>query len=116
MVRFDSLQPGEEWGKWHVLLLAPTGMGAYHMKGSTVHSALRINSGEFSGLSGSELKTLRTRFLNLKGILMDEMSMTRRNLFINFTYRLREVIGTTKPFCRLHIITFGDFSQVGTGE
>ena len=73
---------------------------------------MRINSGEFSGLLGSELNTLRTSFLNLTEILMDEMSMTGRNLFINFDNRLRDVMGTTKPVDGLHIITSRDFFQL----
>ena len=59
MERYYSWQPGVDPNKAHCIVLAPTGMAAYHIKGNTLHSGLHIdiNKAKLTPLGYSEKNT-----------------------------------------------------------
>ena len=109
--KFYSSQPGENPDDIHAIILAPTGIAAYHINGNTIHSGLHIviNKKDATPLSYSELNTLRSKYNKIKAIFFDEISMVGRELFKESEKRLQEIMGTTKPFEGLHVLAIGDF-------
>ena len=97
-----------------VLVLAPTGMAAYHIQGNTIHSGLHIpiNQGEMNPLGSSELNTLRCKYNNVKVVFIDEISMVGSQLFIKIDQRLQQIFGCRKFCGGLHVIAVGDFLQM----
>ena len=95
-------------------ILAPTGMAAYHINGNTIHSGLHININkkELAPLNDSELNMLRSKYHKTIAVMYEEVSMVGRDLFKKSEKRLRQIMGTTKPFGGLHVIAIGDFFQM----
>ena len=88
--QFYSCQPGENPDDIHAIILAPTGMAAYHINGNTIHSGLHIdiNKKDATPLSYSELNTLRSKYNKIKAVFSDEISMVGRELFKKSEKRL----------------------------
>ena len=63
-----------------LLLLAPTGVAAFNISASTLHSALKIPVRDMIELQGSRLISLQEEMRHVKYILIDEMSFIGRNL------------------------------------
>ena len=114
MERFYCNEPGKNPDQMHCILLAPTGMAAYHLKGNTIHSGLHINinRGKLVPLGHSEKNTLRSKLLEAKVVFIDEISMVGRRLWNKVNQRLQEIFGCNKVFGGLHVITIGDFYQM----
>ena len=100
MNRFYRTQPGVDPDQVHCIVLAPTVMIAYHVKGNTIHSGLHvdINKDKLTLLTSSELNTLHSKYLH------DEISMVGRRLWNKGNQRLKEIFGTKKDFGGLHVI------------
>ena len=114
MEMFYGAQPGEDSDKTHCIVLAPTGMASYHVKGNTLHSGLHIDLKKAipTPLGNSEKNTLCAKYFETKAVFYDEMSMVGRELFNKSEYRLREIFGTGKTFGNLHVIVVGDIFQM----
>ena len=114
MNRFYRAQPGTNPDQVHCIVLAPTGMAAYHVKGNTIHSGLHIdiNKDKLTPLTSSELNTLHSKCLQSKALFYDEISMVGRQLWNKGDQRLKEIFGTKKDFGGLHVIAVGDFYQM----
>ena len=95
------------------MVLAPTGIAAYHVKGNTLHSGLHINinTKELSSLNGDALARLQQKYINVK-VLFLEVSMIGRELMKKVNKRLQHIFGTTSIFGNLHVIAIGDFYQM----
>ena len=80
MNRFYRAQPGTNPDQIYCIVLAPTGMAAYHVKGNTIHSGLHIdiNKEKLTPLTSSELNTLQSKYLQSKALFYDEISMVGR--------------------------------------
>ena len=87
-------------GKIPLLLLAPTGMTAFNISATTVHSALHIPIKEINPLWGPNLINVKEELRNIKHILIDEMSFIGKNLLIRIDSRLRQAFweNATIPF------------------
>ena len=59
-----------------------------------------------------QLNTMRSRFHDLKGVTIDEISMVGRNMFNFINLRLQEIMGTNIPFGGLSILAVGDLFQL----
>ena len=96
------------------MVLAPTGVAAYHVKGNTLHSGLHINinSNTLSSLNGEALARLQQKYINVKVLFLEEVSMIGRGIFTKVNQRLQQIFGTNKPFGNLHVIAIGDFYQM----
>lgn len=101
----------------HVMLCAPTGKAAHNINinGTTLHSAFCIPVGRgfaYKPLDMQQLNTLRTKFISLKVIFIDEISMVGHNMFNFINLRLQEIKGCTLPFGGTSIVTVGDLFQL----
>ena len=115
IMRYYRKQPGQEDSGKYILVLAPTGMAAYHIKGTTFHTGLHIpvnQISKFTPLSHNERNTLHSHLRNVKFVLIDEISMVGARLFEKCNLCLRDIFGTKKPFRNKHVIAIGDFYQM----
>ena len=98
-----------------ILLCAYTGLAAYNIQGSTLHSAFCIEPNKkltYKQLSDDKRNTLQTKYMHLSVLIVDEVSMVG-NEMLNFLYlRLQEIKGNKKHFGGIHIILVGDLYQL----
>ncbi|XP_061178430.1 uncharacterized protein LOC133187077 [Saccostrea echinata] len=104
---------GENPDDIRILLCAYTGKAAYNIGGATIASAFhqKINQSQQS-LHCDELNTFRTKFQNLKLIIIDEISMVGNRSLALIDSRLQLLTGIKKPFGGISIIAVGDFFQL----
>ena len=103
-----------------VLKMAPTGVAASNIDGSTIHSSLGIpvncQAMQIPKLSNKRRSELRLKYEDLKVIIIDEISMVSNKLLLHMHQRLLDIFGYAnncdKPFAGLTIIVVGDFYQL----
>ena len=115
LFRVLNKQPGEDSSTKRVLLVAPTGKAAYNIKGTTIHRAFCIPASqriEYRELTKDKLNTIRSSFLTIQWIIIDEFSMVG-NKMLEFIYlRLQEITGTKLPFGGVNVVCVGDLFQL----
>ena len=98
-----------------ILLCAYTGLAAYNIQGSTLHSAFCIEPNKkltYKRLSDDKRNTLQTKYKDLNVLIVDEVSMVG-NEMLNFLYhRLQEIKCNQEPFGGVHVILVGDLFQL----
>jgi len=98
-----------------VIVLAPTGVAAFNIHGSTIHSTLSvpINSSDFN-IEGERLKNLQKRLNGVNYVIIDEKSMLGRRMLSIVDLRLRAAFPEhqNKPFGGRSVILVGDFGQL----
>ena len=101
-----------------VLLVAPTGVAAVNIDGTTIHSALGLPVGHLKKhlprLNDKRRTALRNKLCELRVLIIDEISMVS-NLQLHYIHlRLVEIFGCADnvPFAGLIIIAVGDFYQL----
>ena len=98
-----------------LLLLAPTGMAASHIDACTIHSGLCMRfGGDLDGgnVSLQTLQQLQRKYLRLKCVIIDEISLVAARFFSAIDIRLREITSINEPFGNLHVILVGDLFQL----
>ena len=108
-------QSGQELNKPVYLTVAPTGVAAYLVHGSTIESALSLISDrhtKYTNNSDSRNANLRFLYEDLKVIFLDEVSMLGTNLFTKMNFRLQEIMGNSFFMGGVSIVTTGDFGQL----
>lgn len=98
LLKYYSHRIHENPDNKHVMLCAPTGKAAHNINGTTLHSAFCIPVGRgfaYKPLDMQQLNTLRTKFISLKVIFIDEISMVGHNMFNFINLRLQEIKGCT---------------------
>jgi hypothetical protein len=100
-----------------MIVLAPTGVAAFNINGSTIHSRLSIpiiNGSKNFDINGERLKKLQERFKDVKYVLIDEKSMVGRQMLGLIDVRLRQAFPehNNEPFGGRSVIMFGDFGQL----
>ena len=98
-----------------VLLLAPTGTAAFGINGQTIHSAFAINKATSNVLSEDKINTLRSKYLDLQLLIIDEISMVSQSLLETLHCRLQQLKQSNSSkafFGNLSILAVGDFFQV----
>ena len=100
-----------------VLLMAPTGVAAVNVSGSTINSALAIPRevyGNLTPLSDQKKTLLRLSLSELKLIIIDEISMVSNNKLLHIHQRLKEIFGSSSSnlFADISILCVGDFYQL----
>ena len=75
--------------KPRILLLAPTGVAAVNIDGTTIHTALGINvGGKLYPLNDRQRGILRNKLAEVKFIIIDEISMVSNVLLYQVHQRL----------------------------
>ena len=96
------------------VFLAPTGIAAININGSTIHSFFQLKPGLLTPDSiepiGSRKRIDMIR--SVRTIVIDEISMVRSDLFVAIDMRLQEITGCNKPFGGKQVILVGDFLQL----
>ncbi|XP_057838840.2 uncharacterized protein LOC131048788 [Cryptomeria japonica] len=97
-----------------LLLLAPTGVAAFNIGASTIHSKLRIPIKDFAQLEGTRLTTFQEELSHVKYILIDEMSFIGENLLENIDSCLHQAFPQNSDlmFAGISIILVGDLGQL----
>ena len=69
---------------------------------------------DLPGSSDKMKSSLRNKYLELKVLVIDEISMVSNDLLLNVHLRLAEIFGCqgNQPFAELTVITIGDFFQL----
>ena len=106
--RFQEVCPHE------CVFLAPTGIAAINIGGSTLHSFFQLKPGLLTPDSMEELGSRKRIALirSVETIVIDEVSMMRSDLFVAIDMRLREVMPSRLPFGGKQIILVGDYFQL----
>ncbi|XP_057817259.2 uncharacterized protein LOC131030442 [Cryptomeria japonica] len=101
-------------GQSPLLLLAPTGVAAFNIQASTIHSALRIPIKEMHTLQGQTLASFQESMYFIRYIIIDEMSFIGPRFIQRIDIRLREAFPAHNqlPFGGRSIILFGDLGQL----
>ncbi|CAG2244844.1 unnamed protein product [Mytilus edulis] len=100
-----------------VCLCAPTGIASYHIKGMTIHSALKLPvqhgwDTTYLELGVLAMQKLKREFTNIHTLVIDEISMVSSTQ-LNFIHRrLTALKGNNLPFGGLNVIFVGDFFQL----
>ena len=104
-----------ELEKPKVLLLAPTGVAALNIDGTTINFALHILVGKrhLPALNGKMSSSLRNKFSKVKAISIDEIFIVSNDLLFHIHRRLLEIFGSPNNtlFADLSIIVVRDFLQ-----
>ena len=96
-----------------VLLTAPTGAAAFIISGMTLHSALPLGSGKYSGfqpLIHDRLNTLRSKLSRLTLLIIDEISTVGANMLLEIHKRLQQIKAVMPD------ITFGGATILAVGD
>lgn len=107
---------GENPDELKVVIGAPTGKAAYNIKGNTLHSIFSIPASHslktYMPLDHSTLNTLRCRFIKLRLLIIDEISMVGIHLFNFINNRLQEIFCTKEAFGGISLLLVGDLFQL----
>lgn len=100
--------------KSKVLILAPTGVAAINIGGTTLHSALHIPChGKLLPLNDSKKAILRNKYSDVQLIVIDEISMVSSRLLLQVHQRLLEIFNESQvAFAGKSVILCGDLYQL----
>ena len=109
----ELIYKGNEPSKSRILVLAPTGVAAVNVNGTTIHSGLNIPTrGKLFPLNDKSRTTLRLKLSCVELIMIDEISMVPNKLFKEIDLRLREIFSCDIPFGGKSVILCGDLYQL----
>ena len=98
-----------------ILLCAYTGLAAYNIQGTTLHTVLSIEPNKkitYKRLSDDKRNTLQTKYMHLSVLIIDEVSMVGSEMLKFLYLRLQEIKGNKKDFGGVHVILVGDLFQL----
>ena len=103
--------PGSNNETPEIILCAPSGKAAFLIGGVTCHTAFALPITQFSKqmpeLSADIANTIRQHLINVKLIIIDEISMVGSTIFSRIDTRLRQIFGVDKSFGGISVITLG---------
>ena len=101
--------------KPRILLLAPTGVAAVHIDGTTIQLQMNVE-GKMFPLNDQQQAMLRNKLSQVKIIIIiiDEISMVSSMLLYQVNQRLNEILGYSDqlPFTGMSVIVCGNFYQL----
>ncbi|XP_068712523.1 uncharacterized protein [Montipora foliosa] len=100
-----------------VLLMAPTGVSAINIEGTTINTALAIpkDAGENLPAMSDQKKTqMRLSFSELKLIIIDEIPMVSNRRVLHIHQRLKDIFcsSSSELFAGISVVVVGDFYQL----
>ena len=100
-----------------VLLMAPTGVAAVNIGGTTINTALAIPKDigdNITAMSDQKKTQMRLMLKELKLLILDEVSMVSNTMILHIHQRLKEIFGTPNSmlFACLSVIVVGDLYQL----
>ena len=100
-----------------VLLMAPTGVSAINIDGTTVNTALaipKLTGDNLPTMSDQKKTQMRVSMSELKLIIIDEISMVSNITLVHIHQRLLEIFGfsSSQLFAGLSVIAVGDLYQL----
>lgn len=100
--------------KRKMVVLAPTGVAAINVNGDTIHSFFGLKPGfELDEAREKRVNEKKAKkYLSLKTILIDEISMVRADLLDAIDIFLRKVRENNNPFGGVQMVFFGDLYQL----
>ena len=102
-------KPGQQTNDLTTLLIAPTGKAAHNIKGHTIHAAFHVPANQslmnYSKLSWDNLNSYCSKYLNLKWIMCNEISMVSNYMLKFIHLRLQEIKSNNLPFGGVNVIT-----------
>ena len=114
--RLLNHKPGQQTNDLTTLLVAPTGKAAHNIKGHTIHSTFHVPANQplhnYTKMTWDNLNTYRSKYLNLKWIICDEISMVSNYMLRFIHLRLQEIMGNDLIFGGVNIIAVGDLYQL----
>lgn len=114
--RYYQTKPGNNDNIIKVLLTAPTGKASYNINGITLHTAFNLplnqETGKNKPLSADLCNTFFSKYMHLKVIIIDEISMVGATMFQVLDARLKQIFKSQEPFGGISIICVGDLRQL----
>lgn len=98
--------------KKNTVIVAPTGVAAINVGGSTIHSFFKFPPGVVTRERIKKLNDKKDLFKALDTLIIDEISMVRADLMDAIDLSLRLNRGVDKPFGGVQVILFGDLYQL----
>ena len=98
-------------GKQAVKVLAPNGVAATNIGGSTYHSFLKIQR-QFKNLENAALRSFQLQMEGTKFLIFDEVSMIGLKAFHYIQIRCKEATAINEPFGGLFGYFLGDLKQL----
>ena len=106
---------GAELDKPFSITVAPTGVAAYLVNGTTIESALGIQpSKDKAYIKNEPSRNSSKRFLyeDLRVIFIDEVSMLGTDMLAKMNFRMQDIMGNTEFMGGVSIVCTGDFGQL----
>ena len=94
------------------MVVAPTGVAALNIGGSTINSAFRIGFDTFPVMQESKDPRFKKLLKNLELLIIDEISMVRAPMLDAISETLQIHRNSSKPFGGLHVLACGDLFQL----
>lgn len=115
----EKVQSMYENDSLSVALMAPTGIAAFNINGSTIHRFFKLpvqhsakGEAEYWKLPPDDRKLFKAQWSWLKLIIIDEFSMISNTTLATIDRRLSDCLGYSEPFGNKNIIMFGDLLQL----
>ena len=105
--------PGDSPNNPKVILLAPTGMAASIISGTTIHTGLDLKFGrQYLPLKDEVREKIRLQFEDLQLVIIDELSMVSSDMLYFIHKRLCEIFVSEDYFGGKAVLLVGDLMQL----
>jgi len=94
------------------IVVAPTGVAALNIGGSTINSAFRIGFDIFPQIQESNDPRFKKLLKNLELLIIDEISMVRAPMLDAISETLKLHRNSKEPFGGIHVLACGDLFQL----
>ena len=94
------------------IVVAPTGVAALNIGGSTINSAFRIGFDIFPQIQESNDPRFKKLLKKLELLIIDEISMVRAPMLDAISETLKLHRNSSKPFGGIHVLACGDLFQL----
>ena len=93
------------------MVVAPTGVAALNIGGSTINSAFRIGFDTFPNIQESKDPRFKKLLKKLELLIIDEISMVRAPMLDAISETLKIHRNSSEPFGGIHVLACGDLSN-----